>query len=59
MVGGPAMVGRPGSQQKMAPGRRATHHIVVGYIIGYIIGPIIEPRLCEPRLSVLDNHGGA
>ena len=35
MVGDPAMVGRPGGQQKMAPPRRR--------IIGYIIGPIIGP----------------
>ena len=29
MVGGSAMVGRPGGQQKMT-----THHMIVGYIIG-------------------------
>ena len=40
MVGGPAMVGRPGGQQKKAPGRRA-EDLYIGYIIGPIIGPII------------------
>ena len=58
MVGGPAMVGRPGVQHKMAPrplpGRlfllapwpahhsRTTHHMVVGYITGYINVPLLD-----------------
>ena len=53
MVGGPAMVGRPGGQQKMAPppppGRHflLAPHIIVRYIIGYIIGPIIGPIIMQ------------
>ena len=52
MVGGPAMVGRPGGQQKMAPP-------LIGYIIGYIIGPMIGPKtgsqkVLKPKKQIVE-----
>ena len=45
MVGGPAMVGRPGRQQKMA--------LLLGILLDLLLDLLLEPRVFEPRLPVL------
>ena len=45
MVGGPAMVGRPGGQQKMAPGRRAAGPPTIlwlGILLDILLGILLD-----------------
>ena len=59
MVGGPAMVGRPGGHQKVAPGTTAGPPtilllgILLAILLDLLLDLLFEPRVSEPRLPVL------